>query len=120
MPRLVNTEMLTDSQVISLENNTALVQTPAGQKTWNYDLCYMLIGHKPDRDLCSRLLNGNLAFDDETFESCERPGVYLVGALAKKHLEHIGLTDKLCPDNDGVRYIERIRSAMQQEFNRSG
>ena len=80
----------------------------------------MLIGHKPDQDLCSRLLNGNLAFDDETFESCERPGVYLVGALAKKHLEHIGLTDKLCPDNDSVRYIERIRSAMQQEFNRSG
>ena len=67
----------------------------------------MLIGHKPDRDLCSRLLNGNLAFDDDTFESCERPGVYLVGALAKKHLEHIGLTDKLCPDNDGVRYIEQ-------------
>ena len=118
--RLVNTEILADSQIISLETNTALVQTPAGQKTWNYDLCFMLIGHKPDRDLCSRLLNGNLAFDDETFESCERPGLYLVGALAKKHLEHIGLTDKLCPDNDGVRYIERIRSAMMQEFNRSG
>ena len=118
--RLVNSEILTDSQVTSLENNTAIVQTPSGQTSWNYDLCYMLIGHKPDQDLCTRLLNGNLAFEEETFESCERPGVYLVGALAKKHLEHIGLTDKLCPDNMGVRYIEHIRSAMQQEFNCSG
>lgn len=116
--RMVNTEIMTDSQVISLENNVAVVQTPGGRKTWNYDLCYMLIGHKPDQDMCSRLLNGNLDFVEETFESCERPGVYLVGALAKKHLEHIGLTHNLCPDNDGVRYIENIRSAMQREFNR--
>ncbi len=115
--RLVNTEILTDSEVISLEDNTAVVRTPSGRKKWNYDLCYMLIGHKPNPDLCSRLLNGNLAFDEDTFESCERPGVYLVGALAKKHLEHIGLTHNLCPDNMGVRYIERIRSAMQKEFN---
>ncbi len=114
---LVNTEILTDSQVTSLENNTAVVQTPGGRQTWDFDLCYMLIGHKPNQSLCTRLLNGNLDFDEETFESCERPGVYLVGALAKKHLEHIGLTHNLCPDNDGVRYIERIRSAMQQEFN---
>ena len=118
--RLVNTEILTDSRVVSLENNTAVVQTPCGQKTWDYDLCYVLIGHQPNQDLCARLLNGNLAFDAETFESCERPGVYLVGALAKKHLEHIGLTDRLCPDNQGVRYIERIRFAMRQEFNRTG
>lgn len=117
---LVNTEILTDSQVTSLENNTAVVQTPGGRQTWDFDLCYMLIGHKPNQSLCTRLLNGNLDFDEETFESCERPGVYLVGALAKKHLEHIGLTHNLCPDNDGVRYIERIRSAMQQEFNCSG
>ena len=89
--RLANTEILTDSQVISLENNTALVQTPAGQKTWDYDLCYMLIGHKPNTDLCSRLLNGNLAFKEETFESCARPGVYLVGALAKKHPSSISV-----------------------------
>ncbi len=116
--RMVNTEIMTDSQVISLENNIAVVQTPGGRKTWNYDLCYMLIGHKPNQDMCSRLLNGNLDFVEETFESCERPGVYLVGALAKKHLEHIGLTHNLCPDNDGVRYIERIRSAMQKEFSR--
>lgn len=118
--RLVNTEILTESQVISLENNTAIVQTPCGQKTWNYDLCYMLIGHRPDQELCARLLNGNLAFDDETFESRARPGVYLVGALARKHLEHIGLTEILCPDNQGVRYIERIRSAMRREFNCAG
>ena len=116
--RMVNTKIMTDSQVISLENNIAVVQTPGGRKTWNYDLCYMLIGHKPNQDMCSRLLNGNLEFVEETFESCERPGVYLVGALARKHLEHIGLTHNLCPDNDGVRYIENIRSAMQREFNR--
>ncbi|MDE0183740.1 MAG: NAD(P)-binding domain-containing protein [Caldilineaceae bacterium] len=115
--RLVNTEIWPESQVLSLENNTAVVQTPCGRKSWRYDLCYMLIGHRPNQELCARLLNGNLAFDDETFESCARPGVYLVGALAKKHLEHIGLTDILCPDNQGIRYIERIRSAMQQEFN---
>ncbi len=114
--RLVNTEILTESRVISLENNTAVVQTPDGNITWNYDLCYMLIGHRPDQDLYTRLLNGNLEFDEETFESCQRPGLYLVGALAKKHLEHIGLTQNLCPDNEGVRYIERIRSAMQQEL----
>ena len=95
---LVNTEILADSQVLSLENNTAVVQTPCGQKAWNDDLCYMLIGHQPNREWCARLLNRNLAFDDETFESCQRPGLYLVGALARKHLEHIGLTDLLCPD----------------------
>jgi len=117
--RLVNTEILTESQVVSLEDNTAVVQTPDGQKTWNYDLCYMLIGHRPAQDLYTRLLNGNLEFDEETFESCERPGLYLVGALAKKHLEHIGLTHNLCPDNEGVRYIDNIRSAMQKEFNRN-
>ena len=115
--RLVNTQILTESQVISLENNTAVVQTPDGQKTWHYDLCFMLIGHRPHQDLYKRLLNGNLEFDEETFESCERPGIYLVGALAKKHLEHIGLTHNLCPDNEGVRFIDNIRSAMQQEFN---
>ncbi len=114
--RLVNTEILANSQILSLEDSTAVIQTPHGQKTWDYDLCFMLIGHKPNEELCARLLHGNLAYDEETFESCERPGVYLVGALAKKHLEHIGLTDRLCPDNQGVRYIERIRYAMQQEF----
>lgn len=117
--RLVNTEILTESQVISLENNTAVVQTPDGQKTWEFDLCYMLFGHRPDQDLYTRLLNGNLDFVEETFESCQRPGLYLVGALAKKHLEHIGLTHNLCPDNEGERHIERIQTAMQQEFGRN-
>ena len=125
--RLVNTEILTDSQALSLENGTALIEMRCGQengagspqrRSWRYDLCFMLIGHKPNEDLCARLLNGNLDFDEATFESCERPGVYLVGALAKKHLEHIGLAETLCPDNGGVRFIERIRSAMEQEFAR--
>lgn len=114
--RLANTEILTESRVISLQDNTALVQTPCGRRTWDYDLCFMLIGHKPNQDLCARILNHNLDFDDDTFESRQRPGIYLVGALAKKHLEHIGLTDILCPDNMGERYVERIRGAMQQEL----
>ena len=114
---MVNTEIMTDSEVVSLENNTAVVRTPGGQIDWDYDLCFMLFGHKPDQDLYARLLNGNLEFVEETFESCERPGLYLVGALAKRHLEHIGLTHNLCPDNDGVRQIDTIRSAMQKEFN---
>ncbi len=41
----------------------------------------------------------------------------LVGALAMKHPEHIGLTDILCPANPGVRHIERIRSGMQLELD---
>lgn len=96
------------------------MQPPCGQKSWRYVLCNMPIGHRPDQELCPRLLNSNLAFDDETFESCARPGLYLVGSLAKKHLDHIGLTDILCPDNHGVRYIERIRTAMQQELDCAG
>lgn len=117
---LVNTEILSSSDVLSLTEKIAVVQTPYGRRTWAYDLCFMLIGHKPDGHLCAKLLNHNLAYDEDTFESCERPGIYLVGALAKKHLEHIGLTDKLCPDNKGVRYIEHIRDVMQREFNLRG
>ena len=116
---LANTEILANSHVLSLEQNRAVIQTPHGQKTWTYDLCFMLIGNKPDGQLYERLLNGNLTYDAETFESCERAGIYLVGALATKHLEHIGLTNQLCLDDKGVRYIEYIRDSMQREFQKS-
>ena len=98
------------------QSYTLVIQSPHGRKTWTCDLCYMLIGHRPDFQRCAKLLNGNLAYDKYTFELHERPGIYLVGALAKMHLEHIGLTDKLCPDNQGVRYIEYIRNALQEAF----
>ena len=44
-----------------------------------------------------------------------RPGD-LVGALAKKHLEHIGLTDKLCPGNEGIRHIDKVIHAIKNQL----
>lgn len=44
--RLANKEVLTESQVLSLENNTAVVQTPCGQKSCRYDL-HLLHAHRP-------------------------------------------------------------------------
>jgi hypothetical protein len=32
--------------------------------------------------------------------------------LAQKHLEHIGLTNKLCPGNEGVRHIDKVVDAI--------
>ena len=46
-----------------------------------------------------------------------RPGRYLVGALAKKHLEHIGLNDNLCPGNEGIRHINKVIDAIKIQLN---
>ena len=58
------------------------------------------------------------ASDAEFLENCRvAEEVGLVGALAKRDREDIGLTAILCSDNQGVRYIERIGSDMQLELD---
>ena len=76
----------------------------------------MLLGHRPDEPLLQRVLGDDTSHDESTFESKTKPGIYLVGALAKKHLEHIGLTDKLCPGNEGVRHIDNVINAIKNQL----
>ena len=73
----------------------------------------MLLGHRPDEALLRAVLGDDFSHDEATFESNARPGIYLVGALAKKHLEHIGLTHKLCPGNEGIRHITKLIDAIK-------
>ena len=110
---LVNTEILPESQMLSLADRTALIQTPDGERRWPFDQCFMLLGHRPAESLLQRILGDEASYDEATFESRARPGLYLVGALAKKHLEHIGLTDKLCPGNEGIRHINKVIDAIK-------
>ena len=113
--QLVNTEILSESQVQSLTNKTAKIKTPQGFRSWPFDQCFMLLGHRPDESLLQRILKDDLSFDENTFAS-KRLGIYLVGALAKKHLEHIGLTDKLCPGNEGIRHITKVIDAVKTQL----
>ena len=114
--KLLNTEILPESKVRSLADKTALIQTPDGERSWPFDQCFMLLGHRPDEPLLQRIVGDDASHDESTFESTTTPGIYLVGALAKKHLEHIGLTDKLCPGNEGVRHIDKVVDAIKNQL----
>jgi thioredoxin reductase (NADPH) len=127
--KLLNTEILPESQVRSLAVSkmgaarsnaaprTALIQTPDGERQWPFDQCFMLLGHRPDEPLLQRVLGDDTSHDESTFESQTRPGLYLVGALAKKNLEHIGLTNKLCPGNEDIRHITKVIEAIKTQLN---
>ena len=115
--KVVNTEILCDSRVLSVTDRRAQIQTPDGERQWLFDQCFMLLGHRPDESLLQRILGDDRSHDETTFESRSRPGLYLVGALAKKHLEHIGLNDNLCPGNEGVRHIEKVIDAIKIQLN---
>lgn len=113
--KLLNTEILPESQVHSLADKTAQIHTPNGERQWPFDQCFMLLGHRPDESLLHHVLGNDTSHDESTFEST-RPGIYLVGALAKKHLEHIGLTNKLCPGNNGIRHISKLINAIKTQI----
>ena len=110
---LFNSEILCESQVLSLADHRAQIQSPDGERQWPFDQCFMLLGHRPDEALLRAVLGDDFSHDEATFESNARPGIYLVGALAKKHLEHIGLTHKLCPGNEGIRHITKLIDAIK-------
>ena len=114
--KLLNTEILPESKVYSLADKIALIQTPDGERQWLFDQCFMLLGHRPDEPLLQRVLGDDTSHDESTFESKTKPGIYLVGALAKKHLEHIGLTAKLGPGNGGVRHIDNVINAIKNQL----
>ena len=111
--RLFNTEIASESQVLSLADRTAHIKTPDSERHWPFDQCFMLLGHRPDEVLLHAVLGDDFSYDEATFESNSRPGIYLVGALANKHLEHIGLTQQLCPGNEGTRHISKLMEAIK-------
>ena len=110
--KIINTQILPESLVYSLAEKTALIHTPDGKRSWPFNQGFMLLGHRSDEPLMQRILGDNRSHDELTFESQACPGIYLVGALAQKHLEHIGLTNKLCPGNEGVRHIDKVVEAI--------
>ena len=63
--------------------------------------------------MLQEILGDDFSRDDATFESNSRPSIYRVGTPAKKYLDPIGLTNKLCLGNEGIRHITKLIEAIK-------
>ena len=63
--------------------------------------------------MLQEILGDDFSRDEATFESNSYPSIYRVGTPAKKYLDPVGLTHKLCPGNEGSRYITKLIEAIK-------